>query len=289
LVQLLGSDRHEQLREFVDDVERVRLGDTLSTAVESLTLEASPPTTTTTTATKTVEETLISKLTTLPTKKAPPVTNATNKTTANGKQHPQKQSHKSYAGKVVPTKTSIVKENLQQHQMSKQNQKSNVKQQMHPTMKQVPEEVLQQPPEDDLPLQGDAKVVCGCFGTMHKALNNCLHCGRISCEREGYDYCPFCRYMVHEHRSTGTFHSADDGTAIVTWNSDAWEQKERLLRYDREFAQRTIILDDQADYYNRSTSNWLSEQEQREAQQQEQQRSDALQKRALPKMVLDIE
>jgi activating signal cointegrator 1 len=121
---------------------------------------------------------------------------------------------------------------------------------------------------------------------MHKALNNCLHCGRISCEREGYDYCPFCSYMVYEHRSNTIAQSTS--SAATTTNIEAWEQKERLLQYDREFAQRTIILDDQADYYNRTTSNWLNDQEQQEAQKQEQERSNAIQSRPRPKMILDI-
>jgi hypothetical protein len=43
---------------------------------------------------------------------------------------------------------------------------------------------------------GKASVVCGCFGTIHKPLTNCLYCGRISCEREGYDFCPFCGLLV---------------------------------------------------------------------------------------------
>jgi hypothetical protein len=38
--------------------------------------------------------------------------------------------------------------------------------------------------------------VCDCFGTFHKALTNCLTCGRIACEPETYDYCPFCGYLL---------------------------------------------------------------------------------------------
>jgi hypothetical protein len=52
------------------------------------------------------------------------------------------------------------------------------------------------------PPQGTASVVCGCFGTRHAALTNCLQCGRISCEREGYDFCPFCGFLVEEPNSS---------------------------------------------------------------------------------------
>ena len=49
------------------------------------------------------------------------------------------------------------------------------------------------------PTKGQRKVpVCGCFGTKHEPLTNCLLCGRISCVIETYDYCPFCSYMLEE-------------------------------------------------------------------------------------------
>jgi hypothetical protein len=45
----------------------------------------------------------------------------------------------------------------------------------------------------------------------------------------------------------------------------AWQHKERLLRYDRESAKRTVVLDDQADYYSNQISSWLTEEEQANA------------------------
>ena len=48
------------------------------------------------------------------------------------------------------------------------------------------------------PSRGKAKIVCGCFGTKHEALTNCLYCGRIICKAEGYGFCPFCGLMVEE-------------------------------------------------------------------------------------------
>ena len=48
------------------------------------------------------------------------------------------------------------------------------------------------------PKRGKAKIVCGCYGTKHKVLTNCLYCGRISCIQEGYDFCPFCGWMIEE-------------------------------------------------------------------------------------------
>lgn len=43
-------------------------------------------------------------------------------------------------------------------------------------------------------------------------------------------------------------------------SSKAWEHKERLLRFDREFARRTVVLDDQADFFA-SNKSWLTEEE----------------------------
>ena len=48
------------------------------------------------------------------------------------------------------------------------------------------------------PQKGTPSIFCGCFETVHKALTNCLHCGRISCEKEGFNYCPFCHNLVEE-------------------------------------------------------------------------------------------
>jgi hypothetical protein len=48
------------------------------------------------------------------------------------------------------------------------------------------------------PPRGKATIVCGCFGVRHPSLTNCLFCGRISCAKEGYDYCPFCGFLVEQ-------------------------------------------------------------------------------------------
>ena len=75
-------------------------------------------------------------------------------------------------------------------------------------------------------------------------------CGRISCEKEGYDYCPFCGYLVER---------------VVGGGSDAASKhKERLLRFDREYARRTVVLDDQADYFTQQSLNWLESTEERQ-------------------------
>jgi hypothetical protein len=113
------------------------------------------------------------------------------------------------------------------------------------------------------PQKGKAKVVCGCFGTVHKPLTNCLHCGRIICVREGYGYCPFCSNLV-EKILVKAQNGEDFDKAIL--------HKERLLKFDRENTKRTQIFDDQADYFQNSTSTWLSEDEQHDAKNKEEKR-----------------
>lgn len=65
----------------------------------------------------------------------------------------------------------------------------------------------------------------------------------------------------------------------------AWKHKERLLGYDRESAQRTVIIDDQADYY--SSSAWLTETEEEEAKEIDQIRYDEKHRRGRT-MKLDL-
>ena len=112
-----------------------------------------------------------------------------------------------------------------------------------------------------MPLTGKAKIICGCFGTIHKPLANCLNCGRIICTKEGYGYCPSCSYLVVEH---------------VRLEGEAFDRaimhKERLLEFDRQSASRTQVYDSQADYYSNSRSNWLSENEQLDAERKEEER-----------------
>mmetsp|Transcript_2278 Transcript_2278/g.6293 ORF Transcript_2278/g.6293 Transcript_2278/m.6293 type:complete len:293 (-) Transcript_2278:1442-2320(-) len=73
------------------------------------------------------------------------------------------------------------------------------------------------------PTRGKPDIICGCFGTQHKALTNCLYCGRISCEKEGRTYCAYCGFQL------------DDGISGKNDNisDEAYLQKNRLLRFDR--------------------------------------------------------
>lgn len=132
--------------------------------------------------------------------------------------------------------------------------------------------------------KGKAKKVCGCYGNKHKPLTNCLHCGRISCEAEGYDYCPFCHILIEDfskrvqHQSCSNSASSAAALALL--------HKERLLEFDRTAAARTKILDDQEDYFISSNSMWSTQAEQDDAKEKEEERRRKLHERQ--KQVLNI-
>jgi len=103
-------------------------------------------------------------------------------------------------------------------------------------------------------LRGKSEKSCGCFGTIHKPLTNCLHCGRIACSYEIDNlHCVYCGFVIETINAVSQ-------TSIIA-NDKALLHKERLLKFDREFTRRTVIYDDQADYFRNSTSTWLTEEE----------------------------
>lgn len=124
--------------------------------------------------------------------------------------------------------------------------------------------------------KGKAKKVCGCFGTKHKPLTNCLHCGRISCEAEGYDFCPFCHILIEDFSTR---------IRIDNSSSSALLHKERLLEFDRTAEARTKVLDDQEEWYS-SNSMWSTQEEQQIAREKEEERRKLLHERQ--KQTLEI-
>uniref|UniRef100_A0A7S4JZ24 TRIP4/RQT4 C2HC5-type zinc finger domain-containing protein n=2 Tax=Odontella aurita TaxID=265563 RepID=A0A7S4JZ24_9STRA len=123
------------------------------------------------------------------------------------------------------------------------------------------------------PKHGRSKVICGCYGTRHKPLTNCLHCGRIACRQEGYGFCSYCGYEIEKIKVESSGGIKFDKALL---------HKERLLRYDREFARRTVVLDDQADYFDRESAAWLTEEEQAGAQQRDDDRQREIHERKTP-------
>ena len=131
-----------------------------------------------------------------------------------------------------------------------------------------------------LPQKGKASVVCGCFGTVHKPLTNCLHCGRIACETEGYGFCGFCGYLIEKVAVAGHNRDGKFDKALL--------HKERLLKFDREFTKRTHVYDDQADYFSNTTSTWLDERERNDAEEKDEARRKDIHERKKHTLTLDL-
>jgi hypothetical protein len=61
-----------------------------------------------------------------------------------------------------------------------------------------------------------------------------------------------------------------------------------LLRYDKESAQRTRVIDDHADYYTNNNTNWMTQQEEQAAAERDEQRHDGLHKRRQMQLNIDL-
>jgi len=125
--------------------------------------------------------------------------------------------------------------------------------------------------------RGTANVNCGCFGTIYEPLINCLNCGRIICKKEGYGFCPSCGYEV-----------APPNSQQRSVSSKSQRHKDRLLKFDREFTERTKIYDDQADYFTNSSSVWLTQDQQEEAKEMEKERRTKLHERKKQVLTIDF-
>jgi hypothetical protein len=160
--------------------------------------------------------------------------------------------------------------------------------------------------------KGKPKIECGCFGNLHKALANCLHCGRVSCQKEGYDFCPFCTNLVlpvvppeegmyvqrnkplisHLYIIPLRFAFLNSHCCFCLFFSfernEAWARKERLLQYERESAERTVVLDDQADHFSSQDSAWLTEDERADAKERSDARSHEMSHRKKVQLSINI-
>eukprot|EP01084_Bolivina_argentea_P181359 313225_1 len=110
---------------------------------------------------------------------------------------------------------------------------------------------------------------CGCQATLHEVFKNCTECGYILCEIEGEGPCWYCSAFV---TLAGSIPTIDKNALSFDPNSEAYKkavaQKDKLLEFGREKAQRTTIIDDQGDFYENEASNlWLTQKQREWAKQ----------------------
>jgi hypothetical protein len=96
-----------------------------------------------------------------------------------------------------------------------------------------------------------AKFECGCFASRHRFEGNCLNCGRIFCQQESVEACYNCgldpgRCIAYEIR-------VQEGLVDQTMQQKnkagydaAVAKRDQLLKYAKERAKRTTVLDDQS-------------------------------------------
>ncbi|KAI9015503.1 putative zinc finger motif, C2HC5-type-domain-containing protein [Hyaloraphidium curvatum] len=107
---------------------------------------------------------------------------------------------------------------------------------------------------------------CKCLATVHPLLTNCLTCGRIVCGREGPGPCFTCGTPVLSRDQQLELLAArmrGDRTALER----AEEGRDKMLRFQRESAQRTVVKDAAADFDPRSVigDRWATKQEKERA------------------------
>lgn len=120
--------------------------------------------------------------------------------------------------------------------------------------------------------------LCNCQASKHKLINNCLKCGRIVCEQEGSGPCLFCGNLVCSEEELRTIEQSGkkgDGlkkTLMQQQRPKGWEEamamRNKLLEYDQASEKRTIVIDDECDYF-KSNSVWLSDGERKKLKELE--------------------
>ncbi|CAI7926915.1 unnamed protein product [Closterium sp. NIES-54] len=133
---------------------------------------------------------------------------------------------------------------------------------------------------------------CECQAAIHHLVNNCLACGRIVCEQEGEGPCKFCGALVL--RGSDSMGDAAPGAGMEgEW--EEWEEvggaaagtteseakalafRDRLVEYNRTSAQRTVVIDDQSDYFKSNGADgdgdaWLTNEEREILRRREEER-----------------
>lgn len=89
-----------------------------------------------------------------------------------------------------------------------------------------------------------SRHLCGCFATHHEFYTSCLYCGRIHCNLEGPGECIYCGADLVPPLSADiaceVLNAAND---VVVFS--AYQQKDKLLTFDKEHAKRTQVHDAQ--------------------------------------------
>jgi len=129
--------------------------------------------------------------------------------------------------------------------------------------------------------EGDKRLMClDASSGRHNVLTNCLNCGKVVTEEEGWGPCLFCgnpleigdRFGIKRGDDRGRIAPAGEPTAEEERYNESFERanatKDRLLSYDRDAKKRTKVVDDATDWYSEAINPWLSEKQREDATRQ---------------------
>ncbi|GJP34498.1 hypothetical protein CLOM_g18939 [Closterium sp. NIES-68] len=122
---------------------------------------------------------------------------------------------------------------------------------------------------------------CDCQAAIHHLVNNCLGCGKIVCEQEGEGPCKFCGVLVLKGSDREAAAAAAAlgaaGEGLSEAEAKALAFRDRLVEYNRTSAQRTVVIDDQSDYFKSNGADgdgdaWLTKEEREILKRREEER-----------------
>jgi len=118
----------------------------------------------------------------------------------------------------------------------------------------------------------------------HNILTNCLNCGKVIAEEEGWGPCLFCGNPLETGDSFGVRsgddrgflelpsgpsssgnRSAEDNEKFNASFLSAKATKDRLISYDQDAKKRTKVYDDATDWYTEKDNPWLTQRQREDA------------------------
>ena len=104
---------------------------------------------------------------------------------------------------------------------------------------------------------------CFCMSTRHPLVGNCIECGRIHCLQEGDKNCINCGAKLITKKDYESQLAFDNAA------KKAYNHKNKLLHFQKEFYSKLEIVDDFTDWYEVSNNTWLDEKSREEAKKKD--------------------
>lgn len=93
--------------------------------------------------------------------------------------------------------------------------------------------------------------LCNCLRTKHPLVGNCMNCGKIQCLQEGTEECIVCG--TEFEKKEVVLKQCNENPSLLK----AYEHKEKLLKFQKDFYSKLQIIDDFSDWYEVMGNSWL--------------------------------